>query len=279
MIGTSIRLKDLCLVAWCRCTLGSIILLLLLSPVTLAETVIVNLSCSGSASTFPTVTTDSEGRIHVVWCEVGDSDAIVLVHRYLEGAEWSLPWTITPEQPLAQAETPRLDADDTGRVHLVWHFEQGTSDVYYAAWTHGTGWSELELVSDEISTAARRPDILCEGEDVHVAWETICQIGGGGDPDTSGVCFRTRAASGWSSTEIVQTSIPQGWWEWICGSGLHPRMTVHPEMGDPVIFWVQLPEGGFPPSTLAYSGRDGRGARWFGCVCRRQQDSTYRRFQ
>lgn len=259
-----------------RCVVAHLVVGILLSLALVtaagASVVIENLSSSEQQSTYPTVAVDSEGLPHVVWCEQNSLAETVLIHRYWTGTSWSPPAAIAPPIPSGVARTPRIAAGDDGTIHLVWTvIQQMNQRVHLAEWSSNTGWSDPEVISDEYAYPARRPDLICDGDSLLVTWEAICRDGGA-DPDTSSLVFRIHDGLDWLPTEIAHESIPQGWWECICGTGLHPRMTIHPDLGIPVVYWVQIPDEVTGFTGLFYSGRSSEGVwsdpmpvRWDSC--------------
>ena len=105
----------------------------------------------------PSVSTDSEGGVHVVYARSGD-----IYYRFYDGVGFGAEVTVSDDA--ASEGMPRVSADIDGEPHVV--FERG-GEVYYAVGEGTDSFSDPVLVSGTATDAAA-PSVIAVGELVGV---------------------------------------------------------------------------------------------------------------
>lgn len=106
------------------------------------------ISTGVSEALYPSIVTDSNGRVHIVWMDGEEgihSETTNLVHSYWNGDVWSAPATIATGN---YHELPSLAADTSGNVYLVWNADTNPDawQIYYSKY-NGTSWSSALAIS------------------------------------------------------------------------------------------------------------------------------------
>lgn len=82
-------------------------------------------------SFFPSITTDQDNGIHVVWMNIFFNDwQIFYKHSTNNGASWSGPTRLTWNA--GGSYYPAITADPSGGIHVVWHDDTpGNGEIFY----------------------------------------------------------------------------------------------------------------------------------------------------
>jgi hypothetical protein len=132
----------------------------------------------------PDLAIDSFGNVHIVWQDDGNVGG--------EGNDWDLihrmvsAITLEPMPSAAIVTTgnttddryPKLGADSTGRVHLVWQrgncdvLETCVRDIYYASWNDDVWNIATPVTTDANSGDATSPSIaVAQNGEAYIAWQ------------------------------------------------------------------------------------------------------------
>lgn len=150
-----------------------------------------NLSGSPTASTYPAIAGDTQGRVHVIWSEdVGgetenilydrDGNALIdsrgkainylihdgntLYYSFWDGESWLPPMDIQMN-PTGSILYPRLEVDSAGMLHAVWVGSAGDrTALYYSRVfsSHATNvreWTKPTILAEDLLTAYYPVDI------------------------------------------------------------------------------------------------------------------------
>lgn len=140
----------------------------------------------------PVIETDSNSRIHAVW----DRNSSDIYWAFCDGDTWSIPVNIS-NTPGGSTGT-RIAADDSGRIHIVWHDNStGTVEIYYTMYD-GESWQEAERITD--SSGGKKcswPDIAVDSSGYpHVVWT---HYGGTGSSSDYWIQYSKYDGSFWST--------------------------------------------------------------------------------
>lgn len=163
-------------------------------------------------SSMPSMAVDPQGTIHAIWVEYNSPYDIY--HRGLNATSsiWGAIEQVSTEN-LGDAWTPRLAADGTGNLHIVWSESSAyggsgpDDDIMYKRWNATTGnWTVAEVVSTESTGNSIEPAIVTdEGGNLHVAWRDRTNLSGAGtDNDIFYKCWNATSDQ-WSPVEVVST--------------------------------------------------------------------------
>lgn len=137
------------------------------------------------------VEVDNRGRVHVVW----NYNSFDLMWTYCDGDTWSIPANVSNTPRLSAG--PRTTADDSGRIHLVWHDESsGKPEIYYSMYD-GESWQGPQRITNSPGEEhCFWPDITRDSNGyLHVVWTHY----GGGGSDDYWIQYSKYDGSSWSS--------------------------------------------------------------------------------
>lgn len=118
----------------------------------------------------PTITTDSDGKVHTVWVEDLGDGTTNLLHRYWNGQVWSTTTTIASG---AYNELPSITAGSNNNLHLTWDSDAGGSYKIRYATYNGSTWSAPTIISPEGDVSWDSEITLDSSSNPHVAYTTI----------------------------------------------------------------------------------------------------------
>src|SRR3989344_9154515 len=118
------------------------ILVILIIPLTSVQAVNSpeKISTTSNEQIQPAITTDSDGKVHVVWVEDLEDGTTNLIHRFWNGQVWSTPTTIASG---AYNELPSITPGANNTLHLTWDSDanpSGAWQVYHSTY-NGSTWS------------------------------------------------------------------------------------------------------------------------------------------
>ncbi len=175
----------------------------------------------------PSITTDENGNIHVVWRddtngEWGTDEEIMYTNCTTAG--WSNATVISDVFGWNDGDSlnPCIATDLNGYVHVAWQdytVGEWTNSIYdteimYANYT-ATGWSNATVISDDYTgwnkNYSWRPSIAVDNNGiVHVIWEDWQYgIGSPEFPDSE-IMYTNYTAAGWSNATIISDDYT-GW--------------------------------------------------------------------
>ncbi len=160
-------------------------------------------SISGGAGTYPDLTTDEAGTVHVAWEASGD----IFYAAKPAGGAWSAPVNLThSSQTDAQ---PAIFADVAGNLRLVWGSDSpGNREILYAFKPRGANaWSAPARVSN---TADRSwaPDVVADSQGgVHVVWYDFT-------PGVTEIYYAAKAPGAAAWSEAANVSETAGGSQW-----------------------------------------------------------------
>jgi len=121
---------------------------------------------------------DSNGLLHIVWSDTGDSLSIEdydIFHRTLNTTTGAMGTTQVVANSDKDDEHPILSAGSDGSVHLVWRHRTSSlnHDIYYTSWTASSGWDASQNISNaEGDGDSHQPAIAIDSNgDAHIAWQ------------------------------------------------------------------------------------------------------------
>ena len=171
---------------------------------------------STGASGVPSITTDSNGFVHVVWLDLTDYTGcgtdIDVFYKYKDSftQTWSITEVVSIDSTSMDTYEPRIAVDSMGNIHILWQDDTdilgsgSDTDIFYRFWNSSShSWGSTELVSTESTGSSDYPSIAVDCYDkVHVCWPDITDIlGAGTDRD---IFYKSRdLTSLWTTTELV----------------------------------------------------------------------------
>jgi hypothetical protein len=149
----------------------------------------VNLSHSGS-TTNPTMVTDSNGVIHVIWEDTIAGE----MYTSFDGSQWSTPVVVS--LPFGTT-TPKLFADSKGYIHAFWVDQNDQlhySRVLGSQFANAADWESQQI----LASSAMDFDVVLDNQDrIHLTYARALDDGG----FPAGIYYRRSAANGasWGS--------------------------------------------------------------------------------
>ncbi len=187
---------------------------------------------STSRSSFPSLTVDSTGTIHIAWDDNtvyagagADRDIF-----YKQWKAFSSSWTTT-EVVSTESTDYSLSAflviDSAGNFHIAWYDKTdyagaGTDeDIFYKRWDAvSSSWITTKVVSTESDSYSRSPSLIVDSSgNIHIAWhDGTDYVSSGTDSDVFYKRWDT-STSTWTTTEVVSTEST--------GDSTNPSLTVN----------------------------------------------------
>ncbi|MHA1447008.1 MAG: hypothetical protein ACTSSN_09975 [Candidatus Heimdallarchaeaceae archaeon] len=169
---------------------------------------------STSDSERPSIATDVEGNVHIVWHEdtnyggSGDDLDIFYKRWNTSTSTWSMTEVISTESSTVSWRSS-VTADAKGNVHIAWedltdYAGAGATDmdIFYKRWEASSStWTMTEVVSTESIWFSDDVSIVTDAEgNVHITWRD--ETGSVGDRDILYKRWEVSTSS-WTMTEIV----------------------------------------------------------------------------
>lgn len=163
------------------------------------------------------VAVDSQGNVHVVWCDLTDYDGAGtdkdIFHRCW--IKWAGVWssiTIVSSNSTEDSDFPDVAIDGSDTLHIAWtdgtNLTCGTDlDIFYRNMTAGGVWSPTFVISDQ-STGNCYDACICADnmDNVYTAWaDETNHTGSGADSDIFFRMYDATAPSSWGPYELVST--------------------------------------------------------------------------
>ncbi len=134
------------------------------------------------ADRYPDVTCDTDGNVHVVWCEwrgANDNQQVMYVEKP-NGQSWGTPQAISESQMgvygiLPSYLLPKVAAWAEGGVGIVWHgstdIDNEDEDIWFAEKTAGD-WMSVSDIRHSVLDRDLNPTLAVDLEGtVHVVWQ------------------------------------------------------------------------------------------------------------
>ena len=214
-------------------------------------------------SDYSSITVDNFGNIHVVWSDRtsgiwggGLSDTEVMYASYTDGVGWSNATILSDgyndyywndDQSIA----PDIAVDTSGNVHVVWSDSTSgiwgvgapDTEIMYINYTDGLGWSNVTLISDDITfwndDSSIDPSIAVDTSgNIHVVWMDNTDGIWGSDSEIMYVNYTD--GLGWSKATVISDGYNNYYWN--DDSSGHPSITVD-NLGNIHVVWEDFTDG------------------------------------
>ena len=131
---------------------------------------------STAAAAQPSLASDYEGHLHLVWRDSRDGNNEIYYKEYRPGTGWDAADTRLTVDTATQSE-PSVDADPMSNLYLVWTDQRNGSsnpDIFFKERKGGAWQAEVPLVSsasDTSNSVQQFPTIVHDGvANLYVAW-------------------------------------------------------------------------------------------------------------
>ncbi|MBT6176130.1 MAG: hypothetical protein HOI23_02715 [Deltaproteobacteria bacterium] len=121
---------------------------------------------------------DSNGLLHIVWSDTGDSLSITdydIFHRTLNVNTGEMNQTQVVANSDRNDDEPQLAAAEDGSVHLIWRRRTTSTDhdIQHTRWTAADGWGLVTEVSNDVGDGNSRNAVLAldSDSDAHIVWQ------------------------------------------------------------------------------------------------------------
>ena len=206
---------------------------------------------STTESSYPALTTDAVGNIHVTWHDLtnylgaGTEYDIFYKRRDASTSLWTTTEVVSTEST-ANSIYPALTADTAGIAHIVWedytnYTNCGTdSDIFYKYWNASIStWTTTEVVSTESTEASSWSSLDTDAAgNVNIVWQDSTDYAGNGTDWDIFYKSRDSATFLWTTTEVVSTEST--------GGSYYPS--------------IDVADTGFDYHVVWYDGTDYKGA-------------------
>src|SRR3989344_3660710 len=148
------------------------ILVILIIPLTSVQAVNSpeKISTTSNEQIQPAITTDSDGKVHVVWVEDLEDGTTNLIHRFWNCQVWSTPTTIASG---AYNELPSITAGTNNNLYLTWDSDGGGGSFKISYATYNGSWSAPTIISPEGDESWDSEIALDSAGRPHVAYTNI----------------------------------------------------------------------------------------------------------
>ncbi len=120
----------------------------------------------------PSIATDSQNRVHVVWRDDRYVPFLIYYNRSLDGGQtWGNDIRLAGNG--AGSHSPSVATDSQNRVHVVWHdYRDGNPEIYYKRSVDGGGsWGNDVRLTVNIASSASSSIATDSKNRVHVVWD------------------------------------------------------------------------------------------------------------
>ena len=129
----------------------------------------VNISNTAGRSTFPAISVDTSGKLHVIWADLSPGQSELLYNQW-DGEHWSKPVTISTNFGEQDSSVSAIAVDASGNPHVVWtDNNQGQFEIFYSRW-NGTGWSNAVNISNNAGESHIPAIAVDASGHPHVIW-------------------------------------------------------------------------------------------------------------
>lgn len=131
----------------------------------------IRLTWNSGWSLNPSIATDSENGIHVVWYDDTFGNFEILYKRSTDGgASWSAIKRLTWNTGFS--EEPSITTDSGNGIHVVWHDRTpGNYEIFYKRSTDGgVSWSGITRLTWNSGESGDPSAVANSGNEIHVVW-------------------------------------------------------------------------------------------------------------
>ncbi|MBN1215278.1 MAG: hypothetical protein JXA99_07510, partial [Candidatus Lokiarchaeota archaeon] len=169
------------------------------------------------------ITVDSNDIVHVVWSH-SPTDGINNENIYYTNYSSSFGWSniIDVSNTADRSIIPKIEADNIGAIHLVWHdltdgpWGVNQAHILYRNYTIANGWSPIKIASDGYqgvywNEGAIHPDLAVDNNnDLHLTWTDLTDGPWGSNPEIMYAHFSTK--QGWSNATLISDGFQGLYW-------------------------------------------------------------------
>ncbi len=173
---------------------------------------------SSESSYDPSIVSDTEGNIHVVWEDYTDYDSSGtdsdIFYKKWDGdfLNWSITEVISVLNT-GDSYDPFITSDKMDNIHIAWHDNldingaDGDYDIFYIKWdTRSEEWGAVGLISTESTSDSLYPFIVVDDlMNVHIAWFDLTDYGGSGTDSDIFYKQWNIDSQVWTTTEVLSS--------------------------------------------------------------------------
>ena len=195
-------------------------------------------------SLYPSVATDSQGNVHVVWEDntnyaSAGTDWDVFYKLWNASTQmWGTTQVVSTDST-GSSYNPRIATDDQRNLHITWRDQTNYNssgsdwDIFYKMWNvSAQTWESTQVVSTESTGNSQNPSIATDAQmNVHVVWEDNTNYTNSGmDYD---IFYKSWIATSktWTTTQVVSNESTS--------NSQHPSITTDSQ-GNVHIVWEDL---------------------------------------
>lgn len=154
---------------------------------------------SDSRTQYPAVTTDSNGKVHVVWTErVFPGTASYMYHKMKNGSTWQSASQIS----MPVKDWPDMAGDAAGNIHLV--TASDAPSVYYGFY-NGSGWTFSPITTSLTDYNQETRIAVDSNNKPHVIWYNLVYNTQIGAYEDSKIYYSYFNGTAWSQPEVGAT--------------------------------------------------------------------------
>ncbi len=217
-----------------------------------------NVYWNNAESYNPAITTDNNGKIHVVWEDGTDgiwgSDWEIMYVSYTEATGWSNASVISDGHNNIywnndESATPDIAIDSSGNTHVVWEDDTDGAwgsdrEIMYVSYTEATSWSIPIVISDGYNNifwntgASLAPSIAIEPTDaIYVVWEDDTDSVWGIDEEI--MCTYYVGGDGWSNATVISDGASGIYWN----DGFSQTVSIVADLNNVHVVWEDETNG------------------------------------
>ena len=170
-------------------------------------------------SVTPSIAVDTNGSIHIVWVDgtEGSWDSLPIMYASNDGTGWTNATVISGNMPGGDSN-PSIAVDINNIVHVVWNnfsmVNWGSDFEIMYAYKNGTQWSNVSIISDDISQwnngMSIDPSIAIDKNGkIHVVWDDGTNGAWGADIE---IMYASNDGTGWSKATVISDGFNGIYW-------------------------------------------------------------------